>query len=44
MSSTDEEFEQNWVNLQAAVQAAGLDVYTEYRVSNYQANLELMEK
>ena len=44
MSSTDEEFEQNWANLQAAVQAAGLDVYTEYRVSNYQANLELMEK
>lgn len=44
MSSTDEEFEQNWENLQAAVQAAGLDVYTQYRTENYQANLELMAK
>lgn len=44
MSSTDEEFEQNWENLQAAVQAAGLDVYTQYRIENYQKNLELMAK
>ena len=44
MSSTDEEFEQNWENLQAAVQAAGLDVYTQYRTENYRANLELMAK
>lgn len=44
MSSTDEEFEQNWENLQAAVQAAGLDVYTQYRTENYQKNLELMAK
>jgi putative aldouronate transport system substrate-binding protein len=42
MSATDEEFEQNWANLQAAVEAAGLDTYTEYRTENYQANLELM--
>lgn len=44
MSATDEEFEQNWANLQAAVQAAGLEVYTQYRTENYQANLELMAK
>lgn len=42
MSSTDEEFEQNWANLQAAVQAAGLETYTQYRIENYQANLEMM--
>lgn len=43
LSDSEEEFEQNWQNLQIAVQNAGLDVYTEYRTANYQNNLSMME-
>ena len=42
MAETDEEFEAAWAALQEAVEAAGLDVYTDYRTQNYQYNLQLM--
>lgn len=41
-SESDEEFEQNWQNLQAAVESAGLETYAAYRTANYQNNLSLM--
>lgn len=41
-SATEEEFEQNWQNLQEAVRSAGLDTYVAYRTENYQSNLSLM--
>ncbi len=41
-SATEEEFEQNWQNLQEAVRSAGLDTYVAYRTENYQNNLSLM--
>ncbi|MGI6173957.1 MAG: hypothetical protein ACOYI8_08700 [Christensenellales bacterium] len=44
MADSDDAFEEAWLNLQAAVEGAGLETYTEYRADNYRKNLEMMGK